>query len=126
MSAKLLAWIMLTWLTFAFSDWLVNNLVGSTSDIDVIFSIDAIKPKQFLGLPIPLPNIEYFNALWGLASWNWWFFRTEGTFWIRFFFGIPTIGIMTYYVYTLLLPVFINAVGAAGSVIRSVNPFSRG
>ncbi len=124
MSAKIFAWISISWLTFAFSDWVINNLVGTTSDIDVIFSFELVQAKEFLGVTFPIPNFDYFTSLWNLAAWNFWFFETDPTFWVRFFFGVPTIGIMIFYLYNNLLPVFINFAGAAGNIVRAVNPLS--
>lgn len=123
MSAKLFAWIGIAWLTFAYSDWIVNQVVGSTSDIDVVFSFKLATVKQFIGIPIPLPNTNYLTSLWNLTSWNFWFFRTESGFWARYFFGLPTILAMTYYLYNNIMPVMINLAGAAGSLIRAINPF---
>lgn len=123
MAAKLFSYMALIWLTFAFLDWVSQQAIGSTSAITIVFSFDLIEVKQFLFIPVPIPQIDYLSSLWELASLDFWFFKTFNGYWTRFFFGGVSSSTIIYYLFNNLMPLMVNLAGAAGSLIRAVNPF---
>ena len=115
--------IFIVLLTFIVMDSIVTGSFTGESTINSLLNIDFIEWKEFVFIPIPVPNLSFFTTLWNIATWNFFFFN-GALEWIRTIFALTLMAGMVWAIYTQLVPIFISLVAAVGTVLRSINPFS--
>ncbi len=123
MSYKGFMIIFLTWLTFASLDsWFSGSLTGE-SNINTLLQLEFVEWKDFLFIPIPVPNFTFLTVMWSLGTLNFFFFN-GALEWIRAFAALTIMSGLIFVIYTMFVPIFISLVSAVGTVLRSINPFS--
>ncbi len=123
MSSKQFMAAFILWLTFTVMDSIVTGTFTGDSTINSLLNVDFIEWKDFLFIPIPVPNLTFITTLWTIATWNFFFF-SGALEWVRTIFALTMMAGLVWAVYTQLVPILISLVSAVGTVLRSLNPFS--
>ncbi len=113
----------LFWIVFIVLDSMFAGTFTGTSNLNALLNLNFIEWKDFLFIPIPVPNFSFLTTLWNLATWNLFFFSGP-TEWVRLILALTIMSGLVWAIYTQLIPVFIGAISAVGSVLRAANPFS--
>ena len=73
--------MMFVWMVMIMLDGIGSGTsAGRESNVNVALSLDVLKMYSIIGISIPLPNLSFFTACYGLASWDFWYLdNTFGT-----------------------------------------------
>ena len=85
--------------------------MGDTGHLTSALTLQVIKTQTFFGVGIPLPNLEWLEAVWGILSWNF-FFDFEAGLWLRLFAASTVQAVLLWGFVTQVLPVVISGISA--------------
>jgi len=125
-SARGFWWLTISWIIMIVCHTIVQGTMADTTDLGVFFSMRIITFTEWLGIPLPWPNLDWFTSIWNLASGNFAFYYGNLQ-WLRFFIGLPMMGFLLWGFYTHILPTLITGVSALINFLTGIagalNPF---
>ena len=126
MTSKGYMWVALGWLTLIVCHTVMQGSMAEKPDLLIVLSMRVVTFKQWLGIPLPWPNIEWIESAWNLATWNFSFFQGNLQ-WLRAFPGFPLMAYLSWGFYSNILPTLITGVSALvnflANIVTALNPF---
>ena len=119
MSAKTYGWAVFIWTVLMFIDAIGQGAMGDTSDLITVLTLKVLHIRPILGVPLPIPNLEWFDAVWTLLSWDFFYFDNDFGMWLRLFVCLPIMGLLLWGFVTVVLPVVLS--GASALITFLVN-----
>ena len=113
MSAKMYLWIAMLWVISIFVQGIVQGVLepGSETDLEVVLSLNVLNLNtSIMGIPVPLPNLEFVQSAWDLTTWNYSWFSGNGQL-IRLFI-LPIAGALAWGFITSVFPTLIAGLNA--------------
>ena len=120
MQGKHYAWMMFVWMVMIMLDGIGSGTsAGRESNVNVALSLDVLKMYSIIGISIPLPNLSFFTACYGLASCD--FLYLDNTFGklLRLFVGLPLMALLIWGLMTTVLPIIVTGVTGILSFISN-------
>lgn len=124
MSVTYYLWAIGTWVIMGFVGGMIDGVFFGGDDLNVVVNLQVIQFKEFLSIPMPVPNLDFFSSLGNLAIWNLSVFNNTFGDIVRLLIGIPIMGSLIYAVMKDMLPILISSVQAIANLVDAVNPFS--
>ncbi len=106
-------------------DSIFQQSITGFSDLNNVLSMDLVTWKEFLIVKIPVPDFDWFNSLYNVLSFNFFFFAGEwggqfirliGVMWITAAFAWAFV--------VVILPIMLRLVEATAATLQALNPFS--
>lgn len=124
MSVKFFGTAFSAMMLMAIADSIFQQSLTGFSDLNNILSMDLVTWKEFLIVKIPVPDFDWFNSLYNVLSFNFFFLAGEwaqfirliGIMWITAAFGWAFV--------TVVLPIMLRLVEATAATLQALNPFS--
>jgi hypothetical protein len=112
-----------------FIDAVGQGSMGDTGNMTNALTLQVLETRTFMGVSIPLPNLAWLDAVWGMMSWGYFFFDFDAGKWLRLFVGGPIQGVLLWGFVTQVMPVVISGISAflsfAINLGSAINPFRR-
>ena len=129
MPAWIYGWFIFSNMMMMFIDAVGQGAMGNTGNLTNAITLQVLKTQTFMGVGIPLPNLDWLDAVWGMMSWCYFFFDFDAGKWLRLFLGLPVQGTLLWGFVTQVLPVIITGISAFVSFLinfgSAINPLRR-
>ena len=112
MPSWIYGWFIFSNLMLMFIDAVGQGAMGDTGPLTQAITLQVLKTQTFMGVGIPLPNLEWLNAVWGMLSWGYFFFDFEAGMWLRLFLASAVQGVLLWGFVTQVMPVVISGIAA--------------
>ncbi len=125
MSVKFFGTAFATMMLMAIADSIFQLSITGFSDLNNILSMDLVTWKEFLIVKIPVPDFDWFNSLYNVLSFNFFFLAGEwGGQFIRLIAFTWIIAAFAWAFVTTVLPIMLRLVEATAATLQALNPFS--
>lgn len=125
MSVKFFGTAFSLMMLMAIVDSIFQQSITGFSDLNNILSMDFVTWKEFLIVKIPVPDFDWFNSLYNVLSFNFFFFAGEwGGQFIRLIGVMWITGAFAWAFIVVILPIMLRLVEATAATLQALNPFS--
>ncbi len=108
----------------AIADSIFQLSITGFSDLNNLLTMDLITWKEFFIIKIPVPDFDWFDSLYNVLSFNFFFLAGDwGGQWIRLIGFTWIIAAFAWAFVTTVLPIMIELVKATAATLQAINPF---
>ena len=123
MSARLFMVVVFAWILAMVIQGAWDGFLTGESDLATVLSWQVVHFQEFIFVPIPVPNFDFFQAAGNLLAWNFGMYSGNMQYGM-YFFALLFAGGAVWGFWTNLMPVVISAASAVVSLINALNPFN--
>lgn len=124
MSVKFFGAAFATMMLMAIADSIFNQSTAGFSNLNTVLSMDLVTWEEFVIVKIPVPKFDWFNALYALLSFNFFFLAGDwGGQYIRLIGVVWITASFAWAFFINVLPVLLRLVEATAATLRALNPF---
>lgn len=125
MSVKFFGTSFAIMMMMAVVDSIFQQSVTGFSNLNNVLSMDLVTWKEFLIVKIPVPDFDWFNSLYNVLSFNFFFLAGDwGGQFIRLIGFTWIIAAFAWAFVVNVLPIMLELVKATAATLQALNPFS--
>jgi hypothetical protein len=111
------------WAIMVVVNSIFQQAMTGISDMNTVLSLGVIRWTEIANIPIPVPNFGWFQSVYALISWDFFFLSGVLNF-VRILGFLWLMAGFAWGFWTTFLPVLLRLVEASASFIRALNPLN--